>query len=53
MLIKKLKKNLGMKISKIFEIKGEDYFRKIEENITLKILKNSNSSIITWSGELF
>ena len=32
-----IEREQGMKISKIFETKGEDYFRKIEENITLKI----------------
>ena len=31
-----------MKISKIFEIKGEDVFRDIEKKITLNILKNKH-----------
>ena len=30
---------LGLSIKKIFEIKGENYFRKFEEKITLKKLK--------------
>ena len=34
-----IEKELENKITKIFETKGEDYFRKMEENITLKILK--------------
>jgi len=34
-----IEKELGMKISKIFETKGEKYFREIEEKITLKSLK--------------
>ena len=34
-----IEKELGMKISKIFEKKGEKYFREIEEKITLKCLK--------------
>ena len=34
-----IEKEIGMKISKIFEIKGEKYFREIEEKITLKTLK--------------
>ena len=35
---KEIEKELGLSISKIFEIKGEDYFRKFEEKITLKLL---------------
>ena len=31
--------NAGMSISRLFEAKGEDYFRKLEEKITLKALK--------------
>ena len=31
--------NTGMSISEIFEKKGEDYFRNLEEKITLKSLK--------------
>ena len=34
------------------KIKGEDYFRKIEEKVTLKILKNK-SSIIALGGGAF
>ena len=36
---KEIEKELGLSISKIFESKGEDYFRKFEEKTTLKILK--------------
>ena len=32
----------NMSIKKIFEIKGENYFRKMEESITLKCLKFDN-----------
>jgi len=32
-------KNTGMSISEIFEKKGENYFRHLEEKITLKCLK--------------
>jgi|TARA_B100000902_G_scaffold159629_1_gene155487 shikimate kinase/shikimate kinase/3-dehydroquinate synthase len=45
-----IEKNLGMKISKIFETKGEKYFRKIEETITLKILKKSKIVISLGGG---
>ena len=44
-----IEKNLGMTISKIFEIKGEKYFRKIEETITLRILKK-NKIVISLGG---
>ena len=40
---------LGMSISEIFEIKGENYFRNIEEKITLKVLKNT-SNVISLGG---
>ena len=32
---KEIEKKLGLSISKIFEEKGEDYFRKFEEKITV------------------
>ena len=41
-------KKFGMKITKIFSSKGEKFFRKIEEKITLDILKKEN--IITSLG---
>tara|TARA_B100001741_G_C16364389_1_gene510213 strand:- start:125 stop:637 length:513 start_codon:yes stop_codon:yes gene_type:complete len=47
-----IEKKLGMKISKIFENKGEKYFREIEEEITLKILKNKKK-IISLGGGAF
>ncbi len=49
---KEIEKNLNMTIKKIFEIKGEDYFRKIEEQITLKRLK-LNSTVISLGGGAF
>ena len=39
----------GCKISKIFEKKGEIYFRKIEERISLKLLR-SGKKIISLGG---
>ena len=42
----------GVKISKIFEKKGEAYFREIEEKITLKFLKSKNN-IISLGGGAF
>ena len=32
-----IESEMGMKISKIFETKGESFFRNIEEKITLRI----------------
>tara|TARA_B100001109_G_scaffold61666_1_gene50382 strand:- start:954 stop:1466 length:513 start_codon:yes stop_codon:yes gene_type:complete len=43
---------LGVSIKKIFETKGEDYFRKFEEKITLKKLKSS-SEVISLGGGAF
>ena len=47
-----IEKDLGLTISKIFETKGEDYFRKYEEKITLKILK-VNSIVVSLGGGSF
>ena len=49
---KEIEKELGISIKKIFETKGENYFRKIEEKITLGRLK-SNSSVIALGGGAF
>ena len=49
---KEIEKELSLSISKIFETKGEDYFRKFEEKKTLKILK-SNSTVISLGGGAF
>jgi shikimate kinase/shikimate kinase/3-dehydroquinate synthase len=47
-----IEKKQGMKISKIFESKGEKYFREIEEEMTLKILK-SKKTLISLGGGAF
>ena len=39
-----------MRISKIFETKGEDFFRKIEKKITLNILRNKKGVIALGGG---
>jgi shikimate kinase len=49
---KEIEKELGLSITKIFETKGEIYFRKFEEKITLKILK-INSTVISLGGGAF
>ena len=41
--------NTGMSISEIFEKKGENYFRNLEERITLKCLKKI-SNVISLGG---
>ena len=43
---------MGLSISKIFETKGENYFRKFEEKTTLKILK-INSVVVSLGGGAF
>ena len=47
-----IEKKLGTTISKVFENKGEDFFRKIEEKITLKKLKLF-PSVISLGGGAF
>ena len=49
---KEIEKELGLNISKIFETKGENFFRKLEEKITLKKLKFS-STVIALGGGAF
>ena len=39
-----------MKVSKIFEIKGETFFRNIEKKTTLNILKNKKSVVALGGG---
>ena len=41
-----------MKISKIFEYRGEPYFRKLEEKISLKVLK-LNRIVVSLGGGAF
>tara|TARA_B100001027_G_scaffold215087_1_gene188378 strand:- start:1010 stop:1522 length:513 start_codon:yes stop_codon:yes gene_type:complete len=47
-----IEKKLKTTISKIFENNGEDFFRKVEEKITLKNLK-LHSSVISLGGGAF
>ena len=45
-----IEKESGIKISEIFKIKGEGYFRNLEEKITLKALKGVNKIISLGGG---
>ena len=45
-----IEKELDLKIATIFETKGEVFFRKLEEKITLNILKMSNNIIALGGG---
>ena len=45
-----IEKKTGMKISKIFKEKGEIFFRKVEEKISLEILKKENIVIALGGG---
>ena len=47
-----IEKKMGTTITKIFEDKGEDFFRKVEEKVTLKNLK-LHSSVISLGGGAF
>ena len=47
-----IEKKAGMTIKEIFETKGENFFRKLEEKITLKKLK-LNSNVISLGGGAF
>ena len=47
-----IEKKLGTSISKIFSDKGEVFFRKVEEKLTLKNLK-LHSSVISLGGGAF
>ena len=49
---KEIENKFGQSIKKIFETKGEDYFRKFEEKITLEKLK-LNSMVISLGGGAF
>ena len=49
---KEIEKELGVSIKKIFDTKGEDYFRKLEEKISIKKLK-LNSTVISLGGGAF
>ena len=45
-----IENNQKMNVSKIFEIKGENFFRDVEKKITLDILKNKNGVIALGGG---
>ena len=49
---KEIEKELGISIKKIFQTKGENFFRKLEEKITLKKLK-LDSVVISLGGGAF
>ena len=51
-IVTKIEKNFNITIKQIFEVKGENYFRKIEEQTTLKKLKLS-STVISLGGGAF
>jgi shikimate kinase len=49
---KEIEKKMGTKISKIFENEGEAHFRKIEEILTLKLLKKQKTVLSLGGGSI-
>ena len=47
-----IEKEARIKISEIFKNKGENYFRKLEEKITLQLLKSQNTIVSLGGGGL-
>lgn len=47
-----IEKIQGMSISKIFETKGEEYFRSLETDVIKKLLKSDNKKVIATGGGL-
>ena len=45
-----IEKKEAMTISEIFKLKGENYFRKIEQEVTLSVLKKENQVISLGGG---
>jgi len=45
-----IEENTGMSVLKIFEKKGETYFRDLEEKVTLQCLKKNNNVISLGGG---
>jgi shikimate kinase len=45
-----IEEHSGMTVSEIFEINGEDYFRNLEEKITIKSLKHKNVVVSLGGG---
>ena len=45
-----IEERVGMTVSEIFELNGEDYFRNLEEKITIKSLKQKNVVVSLGGG---
>ena len=45
-----IEEHAGMTVSEIFEVNGEDYFRNLEEEITIKSLKQKNVVVSLGGG---
>ena len=45
-----IEEHTGMTVSEIFEVNGEDYFRNLEEKITIKSLKQKNVVVSLGGG---
>ncbi|MDK1378227.1 MULTISPECIES: XopAD/skwp family type III secretion system effector [unclassified Sinorhizobium] len=47
---KKIKERTGKKISQIFEVEGEEYFRKLEADVIADLLKTTEPVVIATGG---
>ena len=45
-----IEEHTGMTVSEIFEVNGEDYFRNLEEKITIKSLKHKKDVVYLGGG---
>ena len=45
-----IEEHTGMTVSEIFKVNGEDYFRNLEEKITIKSLKHTNVVVSLGGG---
>ncbi len=47
---KEIEREMGTKITKIFENKGEKFFRELEEKVSLKMIKKSRTVVALGGG---
>lgn len=45
-----IEKKEGMSVERIFAMKGEGYFRRVEEDIVIEVIKNKKEAVISLGG---